>query len=82
MKNDLMIQMQEVFRAVFHSDSLLITDATTAKDISGWDSLTHMELIAALEEHFGITFTFDEVSRFQHVGDLYTLISEKTGNAL
>ena len=67
-------QLQKVFRKVFMDEKLTIGPGTTAKDIKMWDSLTHLELIAAVEEEFGIKFTFSEVMQFNNVGDMMDVI--------
>ena len=77
MKNDLLNQIELVLKKVFHSNEISITESTTAKDIDGWDSLTHMTVIAELEEHFAIQFTFDEVSDFNCIGDIARAIGYK-----
>lgn len=70
-------RLQQVFRNVFQKDDLLITPATSAKDIRMWDSLTHLELIAAVEEEFRIKFSFNEVMQFNTVGDMIVAIGKK-----
>jgi acyl carrier protein len=70
-------RLQQVFRKVFNDADLIIDQNTSAKDIDIWDSLTHMELIAAIEEEFSIRFSFDEVMRFHTVGDLMRSILGK-----
>ena len=77
MNTELMNKVQEVFRNVFQDPSLLIEPGYSAKDIRGWESLTHMTLIAELESRFGITFTFEEVSKFKTIGDMVQCISGK-----
>jgi acyl carrier protein len=73
----LMNQVQQVFRNVFQDPTLLIEPGFSARDIRGWESLTHMTLIAELESFFGITFTFEEVSKFKTIGDMVQCISDK-----
>ena len=70
-------QLQQVFRAVFRNEALVIAPTTSAKDIKVWDSLTHLELIASVEDAFHIQFSFDEVMRFNTVEDMMSLISKK-----
>ncbi len=82
MNKKLTDQVQQVFRQVFQEPALVISSETTAADVPGWDSLTHMTLIAGLEEFFSIAFTFDEVSRFKNTGDMIRLIAKKTGHAV
>jgi acyl carrier protein len=72
------VKLQEVFRKVFGNNDLIIHPETTARDIRMWDSLTHLELIASVEEAFNISFTFNEVMQFNKVGDMLELIGKKT----
>lgn len=71
-------QLQHVFREVFKNDALIITESTSAKDIKMWDSLTHLELIAAVETAFSIKFTFNDVMMFSNVGEMMALVEKKT----
>jgi acyl carrier protein len=77
MNTTLMNQVQQVFRNVFQDPSLHIEPGFSASDIRGWESLTHMTLIAELESFFGIAFTFEEVSKFKTIGDMVQCISDK-----
>lgn len=70
--------LQTVFRKVFRDPELLIEAHYTAADIPGWESLTHMMLIAETEAFFSLTFTFEEVSNFKTIGDMVQLIADKT----
>lgn len=70
-------QLQKVFRVVFQNSGLVISESTSAKDLKMWDSLTHLELIAAVEEEFKIRFTFNEVMEFDTVGDMLKAIEIK-----
>jgi len=70
-------EVQEVFRKVFQRPGLVVERRSTADSIDGWDSLTHMRLISALENRFDIVFTFAEVSSFDNVGDMIEVIIKK-----
>lgn len=69
--------MNPVFRTVFDNDKLEVTEAMTADDVLGWDSLSHMILISALEEEFQVSFTQKEIRKLKSVGDLLNLINSK-----
>ncbi|MCE3280504.1 MAG: acyl carrier protein [Bacteroidetes bacterium] len=73
-------KLQEVFRKVFDKNDLVISADTSAKDIKSWDSLTHLELIASVEETFNVKFSFSEVMQFNTVGDMIRTIEKNTGN--
>jgi len=70
-------QLQLLFRKIFKDEGLMITPSTSAKDIPSWDSLMHISLIAAVESEFNISFTFNDVMRFNNVGDMVMLIEKK-----
>jgi acyl carrier protein len=74
-------KLQKVFRHVFQNPELQIHAGTTADDISMWDSLTHMELIASIENEFSVTFSLNEVLSFKCVGDMLSTIDNKTGES-
>ncbi len=73
---------QEVFRDVFDDPTLEVTDKMTADDVDGWDSLTHINLIIALEKRFGIKFATAEISRLKdegsNVGSIIALVTQKS----
>ncbi len=60
----------EICRDVFDNESLVITETTTAADVEGWDSLTHLSLINELEETYDVAFTLDEVQKSRNIGEL------------
>lgn len=60
----------KICRDVFNDDSLTVTELTTAADVNGWDSLTHLSLINELEETYNVAFTLDEVTGFKNLGEL------------
>lgn len=66
-----------VFREVFDNPALDISDATSAKDITEWDSLAQVKLIIGLEEEFSIKFTTNEVAEMTCVGDVKLALQKK-----
>lgn len=63
-----------IFKDVFDDRRIKITDDTTSKDIVGWDSLTHIQLIAAIEDDFEIEFSVEDAANMKNVGELVDLI--------
>lgn len=70
-------RLQEVFQDVFDDDEIEITRETTAEDIDAWDSLTHVQLIVAVEREFGVKFSTVEVMKMKNVGEFIDLIDKK-----
>lgn len=71
----------EIFRETFGDDSIEISESTTADDISGWDSFSHVNLILAIELAFDIEFSQREVMSFMNVGDMMAAVENKRNAA-
>jgi acyl carrier protein len=80
-KDEILRQVQTVMRDVFDNDGIVLTESTTAADVEGWDSLSHIQLIVAVEKHFNIKFTSKEILSWQNVGELAASIQARKNNA-
>jgi acyl carrier protein len=72
-----MSEMNRIFCEVLNNDAIQLKDETTAKDVPEWDSLSHIELVIALEKYFKIKFNFNELQKFKNVGEMCLNISAK-----
>ncbi|MCI5816891.1 acyl carrier protein [Ruminococcus sp.] len=70
-------KLTKVFREVFDDDSIVLTPETTADDIEDWDSIEHINLIAAVEDAFGMRFQMREVSGMKNVGEMVQIIKSR-----
>ena len=70
-------QLNAVFQEVFEDDRLTVTPETTADDVDGWDSLSHVTLIVAVEARFHIRFGERELLTMRNVGDLIAAVESK-----
>jgi acyl carrier protein len=68
--NNVLEEATEVFKDVLDNERIELSSETTADDIEEWDSLSHIQLIVALEKHFKIKFTTAEITSFKNVGQL------------
>jgi acyl carrier protein len=46
-------------------------------EVETWDSLQHMNLIASLEQEFGVEFTFEEIVSMQSVAVIKNVLRGK-----
>lgn len=76
-RQQILSKVENIFREVFENSSIVLTDATTADDIYEWDSLSHIQLIVAIEHYFHIKFTSREILSWQNVGQLIDTIAAK-----
>lgn len=78
-KAEIFEKLTDIFRDVFDDEDITLTEATTAADIEDWDSLTHITLLAAVEEEFGVKFGMKAVQNLKNVGELNTLGAVQLG---
>jgi acyl carrier protein len=70
-------RLRKVFREVFDDESIELSESMTANDIDAWDSLSHVNLLIAIEIEFGFDFNPNEIYNFANVGDLLNSINTK-----
>ncbi|HUN43036.1 MAG TPA: acyl carrier protein [Acetobacteraceae bacterium] len=77
MDRSVMAQVTDIFRAVLNQPDLELTPRSTADDVPGWDSMTHVTLLVEAECRFGIEFLACEIERLQSVGEIARAIEAK-----
>lgn len=77
-ESDIYGRLTEIFEDVFDDDSITATPTLSAKDVDGWDSLTHIRLMLTVERAFSVKFSTSEISKLESVGDLVALIKTRT----
>lgn len=70
-------RLEQVFMDVFDLDHVALTEHTSAEEIEEWDSLSHIQLIVAVEKEFGIKFTSREIMKWDNVGEMVDSITTK-----
>ena len=77
-RKEIFSKLNEIFEDVFDLDETPnLTDATSANDIEEWDSLSHIQLIVAIEKAFQMKFTSSEIMKWQNVGQMVDTIQTK-----
>ena len=56
----------------------MLDPAMTADDVAGWDSVTHITLIYAIEDEFGMKFSTRDLEGLTCVGDLIETVRRRT----
>lgn len=70
-------QIESVVAETLGQDRISLSPQTTAESVSGWDSLSHIQIVVGLEKAFGIRFSAAELIDFQNVGALADGIERK-----
>lgn len=74
---EILQKLEAIFRDVLDNEEISLTEDTTADDIEEWDSLSHIQLIVAIEKGFGIKLSAREVRELADVGEMVLCIADK-----
>jgi acyl carrier protein len=77
-ENQIYTRITQVFHDVFDDDSIVVTPGLSARDVEGWDSITHIRLILTIEKAFKVKFSTSDIGKLANVGDLVALIEART----
>ena len=73
-KEEVLEEIQLIFRDVFKNENLMINFASNSNSISGWDSITNILLIDKIEENFNIEFPIDVIYESEKIEDWINFI--------
>lgn len=71
---DVLKRVQEIVAGVVGNPVIDLQEATTADQVPGWDSLTHIQIIIAVEKTFQIRLKASEVAQLNNVGSLIDIV--------
>lgn len=67
---EVVLGFNKIFIDILDDEDISLTVDTTADDIDDWDSLTHIQLIVAIEKHYKVKFTASEIDTYKNVGEM------------
>ena len=70
-------ELKTTILGALNLDDWEFDDQTTASQVPGWDSLSHVNVILAVEKRFKIRFSNLEVLKLKTIGDLQRLVDSK-----
>lgn len=70
-------RLEILFRDIFDDPQMCINEQTSANTVPGWDSLTNIQLVFAVEREFKVKFALGEIQELNNVGDMISLIQKK-----
>lgn len=76
-REEIKTKVTEAFIKVLEHDNFTLSDETTAHDVDGWESITHMMIISEIEQSFDIKFKLMSLMNMNNVGDLLQTIESE-----
>lgn len=73
-------KLRKVILNTLKIDDFVLTPDMTADQVPGWDSLSHLNVITAVEKEFGIRFKTLELLKLKNIGELQQIINQKLQN--
>lgn len=79
-KTEIKEKIKTILNSILNHDNFDMNDELSAKDVDGWDSLTHMFIITEIESTFKIRFKLKELNKLNNLGNLIELVKQKIDN--
>jgi len=76
-KEEILEKVRASFVLILEHDNFQLTDETTAHDVDGWESITHMMIISEIEKSFEIKFKLMDLMNMNNIGDLIGTIQSE-----
>lgn len=76
-RNEILMQIQEIFREILDDDDIILTEEIASNDIEDWDSLTHIMIILDIEKKFRLKFSSSEILNWKNIGAMIDSIALK-----
>lgn len=73
---EILERINRVVVDILGSPDLALTEETTARDVSGWDSLSHVQILLGVENAFGFRLNATEIAQMENTGSLIDLVQK------
>ena len=74
---DILEELGPIFRDILDLPELVLSRESNASNVEGWDSLAHVNLVTAIQQHYKIKFALGELQELKNVGEMIDLIAVK-----
>lgn len=74
---EILNQVNQIFIDILDNKNIVLSLTTTANDVEEWDSLSHIQLVVAIEKHFKLKFNSAEIRNWKNVEEMCNSIKNK-----
>jgi acyl carrier protein len=75
---EIYVTLTQIFNGLFGRDDIVLRPEMTGKDVPGWDSFKLVEIIHAVEQHYGVRLHSQELDSLETIGDFARIVAAKT----
>jgi acyl carrier protein len=75
-KENILKDIETIFRSVLNKDSITLAMDSTANEVDGWDSITHIMLVVEIEKKFKVRFKAREIQTWETIGDIVNSLAK------
>lgn len=76
-RENILVTIKESFVRVLDHNNFELNETTTAKDVDGWESVTHLLIMNDVEKTFNIKFKLMDLMSMNNVGDLINTVEKE-----
>lgn len=76
-EEEILAKLKSILEESLETSDLEISRETIARNVDGWTSINHLEIIRKVEQGFGIKIALPELMRMKNIGDLIDVIARK-----
>jgi acyl carrier protein len=74
---ELFDQVRGIAADVLQVKPKALSAESSPESVESWDSVQHLNLVLALEEHFGLQFDPEEMDAMKSIGTIAELVAKK-----
>lgn len=79
-RKEIIYILDEIFEDIIDEGPVNLSETTISKDVDGWDSLTNIQLVVAIEKRFDIRFSSEEIMSWKNIGEMIDSIQNRNNN--
>jgi acyl carrier protein len=76
-RDQIFSEVAGIVREILDLPDLAVNMATAAENLQAWDSFNHINIVVAIEAHFGVRFHTAEIEEVKNVGELVDMVHHK-----
>lgn len=71
------IAINALLKDILELENITLDDTESLDNLEGWDSVTHITLVASLEDLYSVTFSLQELEEITTIRNIASIIDRK-----